>query len=67
MEKCLTQDLDYLVKSYEAEECTFTQRACLDSLVIYVDRMEDCHLRAVLYKHLDHLEEDGYDVFTEEV
>lgn len=67
MDKCLTQDLDYLVEEYEAEECTFTQRACLDSLVIYVDRMEDCHLRSILYKHLDHLEEDGYDVFTEGV
>ena len=66
MEKCLTQDLDYLVAEYEEENCIFNQRTCLDHLVLYVDRMEDCHLRAVLYKHLDHLEEDGYDVFSEE-
>ncbi len=65
MEKCLTQNLDYLVKSFEVSGYTFTQRDCLDALVLYTDAMRDCHLRAVLYKHLDYLEEDGYDVFVE--
>jgi len=66
MEKCLTQDLDYLVEEYEEEECNFSHRSCLDSLVLYVDRMEDCHLRAVLYKHFDHLEDLGVEVYSEE-
>lgn len=66
MPKCISEDLDYLVKEYEKDSCVFTEDQCLNFLTLYLDRMKDCHFKAVLYKHLCYLEDRGFDVYDSE-
>ena len=47
------QHMDDLVKEYESEECVFNKTSNRRMLEMYLSRMEDCHLKCVLYKYLE--------------
>lgn len=51
-------DLEELVQEYEAEECNFSEESCIKNLDIYLQRMEDSHFKAVLYKHLNYIKQN---------
>ncbi len=47
------RDIQTLIKEYEQEECDFSnQEVNRKHLWLYVNRMEDSHLKCVLYSYL---------------
>lgn len=47
------QNMEVLVEQYEAEECNFDLSTNRKMLELYISRMEDCHIKCVLYKFLE--------------
>jgi hypothetical protein len=52
------QHMDSLVRDYEDECCKFDSETNIKMLSLYLSRMEDSHLKCVLYKHLEGLENE---------
>jgi hypothetical protein len=49
--------MDQLIKEYENEGCEFSEDTCRNLLKLYTSRMEDCHLKCVLYRYLKYQKE----------
>lgn len=47
-------NIDKLVKEYEEELTDFSEQGCVRLLNLYLWRMEDCQVKALLYKYLEH-------------
>lgn len=48
------EKLELLVKEYEEEYVDFSKESCAKLLNLYMDRMEDIQLKALLYMYLKH-------------
>lgn len=48
------EKLDCLVNEYKEEFVDFSKESCAKLLNIYMSRMEDCQLKALLYMYLKH-------------
>lgn len=48
------EKLEQLVKEYEAEYVNFSPESCVKLLNLYMDRMEESQLQALLYMYLKH-------------
>ena len=53
----LETDMKSLIEQYEAEHCEFTYDNNIKMLEQYCSRMEDSHLKCVIYTLLKQLEE----------
>lgn len=51
--------MESLIKEYEAEECVFSYEANLKMLGLYLNRMEDCQLKCVIYTLMKQLDEES--------
>jgi hypothetical protein len=55
--KDFDKNMDTLLAEYEEDGCNFTPESCVETLMIYVSRVQDSHFKCALYKHLKYLEE----------
>lgn len=55
--KDFDKNMATLLAEYEEDGCNFTPESCVETLMIYVSRMQDSHFKCALYKHLKYLEE----------
>ena len=46
--------IEDLIEEYEKECVNFSEENCAKLLNLYMDRMEDCQLKALLYKYLEY-------------